>query len=72
MPYTETHTITLAPITLPVGVAVELQANGSQAVVTISGTTATSKDDTVSLLKQAFAELMTAASAEGVGAPVFQ
>ena len=75
MSYTETHSIEIPPITLPAGVSVEVTVvpgTGGQQAVRITGTTATSKADTVSLLQEAFALLMTAASAEGVGAPVFQ
>lgn len=74
MPYTETHEITIGPITLPAGVEVELSTavgTGGQQSVTIVGSTSTAKKDTVTLLQSAFALLMTAASAEGVGAPVF-
>lgn len=75
MPYQETHTITIGPITLAAGIRVSVsqaeQQDGLHDVVTIEGVTATSKDDTASLLHDAFAQLMTAASAEGVGAPVF-
>lgn len=75
MPYSETHQIDIPPITLPVGVTVtvtEVQgSSGLQSVVQITGVTSTSKTDTQALLEQAFAILMTAASAEGVGKPVF-
>lgn len=75
MPYSETHQIDIPPITLPVGVTVtvvEVQgSSGLQSVVQITGVTATAKADTQALLEQAFAILMTAASAEGVGKPVF-
>ena len=74
MPYSETHEITIGPITLPAGVTVDVSTavgTGGQQAVTISGVTATAKVDTVALLQSAFALLMTAASAEGVGAPVF-
>lgn len=72
MPYTETHTITLGPITLPLGIEVDVApAQPGQQQVTITGVTATGKADTVALLEEAFAILMTAASAEGVGEPVF-
>lgn len=75
MPYSETHQIEIPPITLPVGVTVEVtQVQGStglQSVVQITGVTGTSKVDTATLLSEAFAILMTAASAEGVGKPVF-
>ena len=75
MPYAETHTITIGPITLPNGVGVSVSVvtgTGGQQAVTITGTTGSSKADTAALLQAAFAELMTAATAEGVGAPVFQ
>lgn len=74
MSYTETHSIAIPPITLPSGVSVEVSVvsgTGGQQAVAITGTTPTSKADTVALLQEAFALLMTAASAEGVGAPVF-
>ena len=74
MPYTETHEITIGPLTLPSGVEIALsvaQGTGGQQAVTITGSTGTSKADTVALLQSAFAILMTAATAEGVGAPVF-
>lgn len=75
MPYSETHQIDIPPITLPVGVTVtvtEVQgANALQSVVQITGVTSTAKADTQTLLSEAFAILMTAASAEGVGKPVF-
>ena len=76
MPYSETHTITIGPIHLATGIQVTVETvedtDGPHAVVTISGTTATNKADAVSLLHSAFAQLMTSATAEGVGAPVFQ
>lgn len=76
MPYSETHTITIGPITLAAGITVTVasvdEADGQHAVVTIEGSTSSSKADTAALLHNAFAQLMTAASAEGVGAPVFQ
>ena len=76
MPYTESHTITIGPITLAAGIRVTVsqveQEDGLHDVVTIEGTSSTSKADTAGLLHAAFAQLMTAASAEGVGAPVFQ
>jgi hypothetical protein len=76
MPYTETHTITIGPITLATGITVTVsqveQQDGLHDVITVAGTTGTAKADTVTLLHAAFAQLMTAASAEGVGAPVFQ
>ena len=76
MPYSESHTITIGPITLSAGIRVTVsqveQEDGLHDVVTIEGTTSTSKADTAALLHSAFAQLMTAASAEGVGAPVFQ
>jgi hypothetical protein len=74
MPYTETHAITIGPLTLPAGVTVDVsvaQGTGGQQSVTINGVTPSSKADTVALLQQAFAALMVAATAEGVGAPVF-
>lgn len=74
MPYTETHEITIGPITLPAGVTVDVAiatGTGGQSAVTITGPTSTAKADTVALLQAAFALMMTAASAEGVGAPVF-
>lgn len=74
MGYTETHSIAIPPITLPAGVSVEVSVapqSGGQQAVAITGTTPTSKADTVALLQEAFALLMTAASAEGVGQPVF-
>lgn len=74
MPYAETHAITIGPITLPSGVTVEVATvagTGGQQSVTVTGVTGTSKADTAALLHSAFAELMTAATAEGVGAPVF-
>ena len=75
MPYSETHKIEIPPITLPVGVSVSVSevttSTGNQTVVQITGVTGTSKADTQTLLHDAFAELMTAASAEGVGTPVF-
>jgi hypothetical protein len=76
LPYTETHTITIGPITLAAGIRVTVgqvqEEDGLHDQVTIEGTTGTAKTDTVTLLHAAFAQLMTAASAEGVGAPVFQ
>ena len=76
MPYTETHTITIGPITLAAGIRVSVtqvqEEDGLHDQVTIEGTSGTSKADTATLLHSAFAQLMTAASAEGVGAPVFQ
>lgn len=75
MPYSETHEITIGPITLPSGVRVDVSVatgTGGQQAVTISGTTGTAKADTAALLQEAFALLMTAASGEGVGTPVFQ
>jgi hypothetical protein len=75
MTYTETHEITIGPITLPAGVSLEVStapATGGLQTVKIAGSTSTSRDDTVALLQSAFAALMVAASAEGVGAPVFQ
>lgn len=75
MPYTETHEIVIGPITLPAGVVLEVSTavgTGGQQAVKITGATATAKADTVKLLQSAFALLMTAATAEGVGAPVFQ
>lgn len=76
MPYTETHTITIGPIQLATGIRVTVtQVDGEDGlhdVITVEGTAGTSKADCVSLLHAAFAQLMTAASAEGVGAPVFQ
>lgn len=74
MPYSESHEIEIGPITLPAGVRVDIQpafGTGGLQSVTVVGVTGTSKDDTVALLQAAFAGLMTAASAEGVGAPVF-
>jgi hypothetical protein len=74
MPYSETHEIQIGPITLPEGVRVDVTVafgTGGQQAVTISGSTDSSKKDTVALLQSAFALLMTAATAEGVGAPVF-
>jgi hypothetical protein len=74
MPYTETHAIDIGPLTLPAGVTVDVsvaQGTGGQQSVTINGVTPSSKADTVALLQQAFAALMVAATAEGVGAPVF-
>ena len=74
MPYTETHEITIGPITLPAGVSLEVQVaqgTGGQQAVKIVGSTSTAKADTVALLQSAFAALIVAASAEGVGAPVF-
>lgn len=75
MPYSETHQIDIPPITLPVGVTVtvtEVQGSSAlQSVVQITGVTSTAKADTQTLLSEAFAILMTAASAEGVGKPVF-
>ena len=76
LPYSETHTITIGPLTLAAGIDVQVahgvDANGNTVpVVTITGSTATSKADTASLLHDAFAQLMTAATAEGVGTPVF-
>jgi len=44
---------------------------GGQQAVEISGVTSTSKTDTQALLQEAFALLMTAASNEGIGKPVF-
>jgi uncharacterized phosphosugar-binding protein len=75
MPYTETHEITIGPITLPAGVMVDVKTTvgtGGLDAVTITGSTPSSKADTVALLQAAFAALIVAASAEGVGAPVFQ
>jgi hypothetical protein len=75
MPYSETHEITIGPITLPAGVTVNVStavATGGQQSVTIVGSTSSSKADTKALLQGAFAMLIVAASAEGVGAPVFQ
>lgn len=75
MPYKETHEIEIGPITLPAGVTVAVSlvpATGGQQAVTITATTSSSRADTAALLALAFAELMTAASAEGVGQPVFQ
>lgn len=76
MPYTESHTITIGPITLAAGIRVTAsqveEQDGLHDQVTIEATTATSKAETAALLHAAFAQLMTAASAEGVGAPVFQ
>jgi hypothetical protein len=72
--YVETHAIEIPPITLPSGVSVVVQTvpgTGGQQSVAITGITSTSKADTVALLQEAFALLMTAASAEGVGEPVF-
>jgi hypothetical protein len=72
--YVETHSIEIPAITLPEGVSVDVSVapgTGGQQSVQITGTTSTSKADTVALLQEAFALLMTAASAEGVGAPVF-
>src|SRR5438309_549713 len=57
LPYTETHEITIGPITLPTGVSVEVATavgTGGQLNVRISGTTATSKADTAILLQEAF------------------
>ena len=75
MHYSETHQIDIPPITLPVGVTVtvtEVQgSSGLQSVVRITGITSTARTDTQNLLESAFAILMTAASAEGVGKPVF-
>lgn len=71
MPYEETHTISVGPITLPPGVTVYVVGGPGQQTVQIAGTTSTSKDDTATLLEEAFALLMTAASGEGVGQPVF-
>lgn len=74
MPYTETHEIAIGPITLPAGVAIEVATavgTGGQQSVKIVGSTPSSKTDTIALLQQAFALLMTSASGEGVGAPVF-
>jgi hypothetical protein len=74
MPYTETHEITIGPITLPAGVTLEVSTavgTGGQQSVTISGSTETARADTVALLQAAFAALIVAATAEGVGAPVF-
>lgn len=74
MPYTETHEITIGPITLPAGVSLDVSTavgTGGQQAVTIVGSTGSGKADTVKLLQAAFALLMTAASAEGVGAPIF-
>lgn len=74
MPYTETHEIVIGPITLPAGVRVDtsvVTGTGGQVAVTIHGVTGTSKDATVTLLQAAFAELITAATIEGVGEPVF-
>lgn len=74
MPYTETHEITIGPITLPAGVTVRVSTavgTGGQQSVTIVGSTGTAKADTVAILQAAFALLITAASAEDVGAPVF-
>ena len=75
MPYSETHRITIGPITLPAGVGVStavVVGTGGQTAVTITAETDSSKADTAALLQEAFAILMTAASGEGVGAPVFQ
>lgn len=75
MPYTATHEITVGPITLPEGVTLEVSiapATGGQQQVKVNGSTATSKAATVALLQAAFALLMTAATVEGIGAPVFQ
>lgn len=76
MPYTETHTITIGPIQLATGIRVTVSQvdgqDGPHDVITVEGTTGTSRDDSVKLLHSAFAQLMTNASAEGVGAPVFQ
>ena len=74
MPYTETHEITIGPITLPAGVTVDVQTatgTGGLQSITIFGSTPTGRADTVTLLQSAFAGLIVAASAEGVGAPVF-
>ena len=74
MTYVETHAIEIPPITLPLGVSVVVQTvpgTGGQQAVAIAGSTASSKADTIALLQEAFALLMTAASAEGVGEPVF-
>jgi hypothetical protein len=76
MPYTESHTITIGPIQLATGIRVTVTSvdgeDGLHDVITVEGTTGTAKADTAVLLHAAFAQLMTAASAEGVGAPVFQ
>jgi hypothetical protein len=75
VPYTESHTIAIGPITLASGIRVTVsqveQQDGLHDVITVEGTTGTTKADTSALLHSAFAQLMTAASAEGVGAPVF-
>lgn len=74
MGYTETHQIEIPPITLPAGVSVVVTVvagTGGQQAVQITGVTSTSKEDTIALLHEAFALLQTAASAEGVGMPVF-
>jgi hypothetical protein len=74
VPYTETHQIDIPPITLPSGVTVSVTVvagTGGQQAVEISGVTSTSKTDTQALLQEAFALLMTAASNEGIGKPVF-
>lgn len=70
MPYTETHEITIGPLNLPDGVKVTTLNVGGPLSVTIAAT-ASSRDEAVALMQSAFALLMTAASAEGVGAPVF-
>ena len=74
LPYTETHEIQIGPITLPAGVTVDVQTatgTGGLQAVTIVGSTGSSKPDTVALLLQTFAMLMTAAAGEGIGQPVF-
>lgn len=75
MPYAETHTLTIGPITLPVGVGVTVDVvpntSGQQQQVTIASTVPTSRADAVAALTASFAALIVAASAEGVGAPVF-
>ncbi len=74
MPYTETHEISIGPITLPDGVSVDVVTavgTGGLQQVTVRATTPSSKADTVNLLRTAFAMLITAASSEGVGQPVF-
>lgn len=72
MPYSETHSIVIGPLALPLGVSVTTDVvAGGQTSITITATTGTDKADTIALLQTAFAELMTAASAEGVGEPVF-
>lgn len=74
MPYTETHSITIPAITLPAGVRISVAVvpgTSGQQAVEITATSATSKDDAVATLQGTFALFMTAASAEGVGQPVF-